>query len=105
MEKTIQKVQELWNAHESTPFPTGYRSKKIDGVSITVIESEVAGYILTYTATGGSLGSRQVISLKNNLTTLNRIIDEAETEEAKNYFNALYVIAKEVSETCHDTPK
>ena len=98
-------IEALWTAHEQTPFPDGHRSVSAQGMKLTLLESEIAGYILTFITTKGGIGSRQRNVLEDYSKKLVDIIAELETEEAKNYFASLKKITDLVLEKAHDQPR
>lgn len=98
---SLAEIQEAWSAHESTPFPMGHRMKEINGKNVSVLESEVGGYIMTFLNTGGRLGARQYLAMKAFQQELPDIVNQLEGEGQK-YFDSLRKIADMVMAICKD---
>ncbi len=101
--KVIQEISTRWNALEAKPFPDGYRAKSLGEKSFTLFQSEVAGFIMAYIQTDGSLGARQRIAIEKAIQELDEVLPEL-TDEAKEYFGELKELAEIAFKTAHDQP-
>jgi hypothetical protein len=111
--ENYELVKTKWEAFEQKRFPLGNRSVQCGGQSITALHSEVAGFIIAYLQTSGSLGSRQRLTLQKATQDLGVIVnnvvdsdaaDSGLTDEGKEFFTELCEIAKLVLESAHDQP-
>ena len=101
--KEFQEVQERYDALQREPFPMGHRSKMIGDKTLALVQSEIGGFVLTYTGTNGSLGSRQKVVLAKDLEELKKSLVEF-TDEGKKYFQELIDIGELVYNSAHDQP-
>ena len=88
----VEKIRELWEKHEASPVPPGFRSLIIDGLSLTQIHCDIAANILTYINTGGRLGSHRVNTLQQRRSLLEQSIEKLPTE-SRAYFERLNKIS------------
>jgi len=91
----MNNIKQLWEQHERRPFPAGCRGKEVQGLSLTMLESEIGGLILSFINTEGVLSSRQSGTLAGYDEKLAGVVDELDGE-AKEYFSALQMIFREV---------
>lgn len=89
----MDEIRKLWETHEARLFPSGHRTKEIGGVSLTLLESEIGGLVLTYLNTEGTLGRRQLKNLHDSNRKLSVALNDLEGD-AKDYFTALQKIVK-----------
>ncbi|MCI5065496.1 hypothetical protein MRY87_07215 [bacterium] len=99
----LTEIHEKYEAFLGKPFPLGHRSHSIRGKNLALLQSEIGGYILTYTSTNGSLGTRQRSALAESLDIMREGIPDF-TEEGKAYFEELIDLGARVLATAHDTP-
>lgn len=76
----VEKVRELWEKHEASPIPAGFRSLIIEGLTLTQIHCDIAANIMTYINTGGRLGSHRVNTLQQRRSLLRQSIETLPTE-------------------------
>ncbi|MCB0319614.1 MAG: hypothetical protein KDD60_01735 [Bdellovibrionales bacterium] len=100
---TLDAIASRWSALENRGLPDGHFKFSVNGRSVTLVQSEIAGMILTYLQTNGSLGSRQrsalqslIKELESGLSTMN--------DDCKSYFGDLLSIAGDVLGIAHDQP-
>jgi len=96
----MEQIKKLWEQHEQASFPAGHRNKTIEGVNLTLIDTELSGFVLTFISTGGSLGARQHIALEKGISTLTKIIPQLE-DDAKPYFQHLLDLCKKILKESH----
>ena len=99
----FDEIQQRHEALLATPFPSGHRMKTVGDTTLGLIQSEVAGFILTYVETNGSLGTRQRVALKETLGVLADALQDL-SGEAKEYFQELKVLGEMVLKDAHDQP-
>ena len=80
----VEKVRTLWEKHESSPVPAGFRGIIVDGLTLTQIHCDIAANILTFINTGGHLGSHRVNSLTSSQSKLAKSL-ETLPQESKAY--------------------
>ena len=97
----LEKIQDAWSAHEVQPFPSGHHSKEINGKKISLLHSEIGGYIMAFLQTGGRLGARQYINMKAFQAELPVIVSQLEGE-GQEYFQSLTNIVNMVMEIAVD---
>ena len=88
----VEKIRELWEKHESSPVPPGFRAIMVEGLTLTQIHCDIATNIMTFINTGGRLGSHRVNTLLNNRSLLERSIEQLPAE-SKTYCKTLRQIS------------
>jgi len=96
----MDQIQKLWEQHEEAQFPAGHRNRTVEGVNLTLIDTEISGFILTFLATGGALGARQTIALNKGIASLKKIIPQLDSA-AQPYFQHLLDLSEEVLKSSH----
>lgn len=99
----MEDVKKAWEAFEQQNFPIGHRGISVDGQSLTMIQSELGGYIVSFLVTNGSLGARQRDALQLTIDRIERAKPEM-TDEGKEHFETLIAIGKMVLQQAHDQP-
>jgi hypothetical protein len=84
----INTVRQLWDQHESSPIPSGFRGVSVEGVSLTLIHSDIAANIMTFIQTGGALGRHRVETLKQRKALLKMSLDSL-TPDSRAYFERI----------------
>ena len=85
-------IEKMWKEHEKGEFPAGHRNKTIEGTNLTLIDTELSGFVLGFQAVG-SLGARQLLALQKGITTLEKIIPQLESS-AQPYFKHLLELSR-----------
>ena len=93
----VEKIRALWEKHESSPVPAGFRAVVVNGLTLTQIHCDIATNILTFINTGGRLGSHRVNALLNHRSLLAKSI-ETLPPESKTYCKTLGQISDMVLE-------
>ena len=88
----VENIRVLWEKHESSPIPAGFRSLVIEGLTLTQIHCDIAANILTYINTGGHLGVHRVNALVDRKSKLEKSIEQLPAE-SKAYLNNLRKIS------------
>ena len=99
----LEQVRQRWAEFEVRGFPEGHRTKQFQGKTLTLLQSEIAGFIMTYLQTGGALGSRQVMHLQDSLQVVNSALPEM-SDDGKEHFKELTELGKIVLDSAHDQP-
>ena len=93
MNMTIpSEILELWQEHSSAVFPKGYSEKKVNEISLALLDAETAGCIQMYISQDGKLDRERVKSLRKCLVDLNTIVLLLNSEELA-YFDRLRKLA------------
>lgn len=88
----VEDIKVLWEKHESTPIPAGFRAIVVNGITVTQLHCDIAANILTYINTGGRLGAHRIDSLVKTRKSLDDSLDKIPTE-SKNYLQNLKKIS------------
>ena len=88
----VEKIRELWEKHESSPVPPGFRSVIVNGITLTQIHCDIAANIMTFINTGGHLGAHRVNALAKTRSVLEASIEQL-PPEPKSYFQNLRKIS------------
>lgn len=88
----VEKIRALWEKHEASPVPAGFRAIVVEGLTLTQIHCDIATNIMTFINTGGRLGSHRVNTLISNKSLLERSI-ETLPAESKSYCKNLRQIS------------
>ena len=86
------EIIKLWQQHYSAAFPMGYSDRKINGIDLSLLDSEIAGCIHMYMHNHEELDSQRVQILREHLIDLNNIILLLDHEELI-YFSRLSELA------------
>ncbi len=95
-EMNAQDFQKRWEEFEKRPFPDGHRSKTFQGRSLTLMFSEIGGYVLGFSQTQ-QLGGRQLM----DANAISKILEEAIPElegEGKEFFSDLHKLLQDLLE-------
>jgi len=84
------EILKLWKQHSTASFPKG--DKEIDGINLSLLDTEIAGCVHMFVHNGGKLDYQRVLTLRNHLIDLNTIILFLDKDEL-NYFNRLREMA------------
>jgi len=84
------EILALWEQHSAAAFPKG--DKEIDGINLSLLDTEIAGCVHMFIHGGGRLDYQRVLTLRNHLIDLNTIILFLDRDEL-NYFNRLKELA------------
>ncbi|MGW5666480.1 hypothetical protein [Micromonospora sp. NPDC003776] len=85
MTDRLAAVAELWEAHAQTPFPGRLRSADVAGVSMVLLDSNVAGCVSTWLHQGGSIDDGRGHILAACEQELLHVIPELDDDEAAYY--------------------
>ena len=85
------EIVTLWRQHSTAPFPRGYDGKKVNGIDLSLLDAEIAGFIRVY-MNQETLDFQQMRNLRERLIDLNTIILLLNSEELA-YFNRLRELA------------
>lgn len=85
------EILALWQQHSSAAFPKGYGGKEINGVDLSFLDAEIAGYIRMY-VNDAKLDYHRMKNLRERIVELNTIVLLLESEELT-YFNRLRELA------------
>lgn len=85
----MDEIKKTLEAHEQLRFPAGYRSRKVEGVSITVLDSEARACAYSYLTSGGRLGPNKRLLVKQCFERAQQVLKEEHPEEAMAFFNSL----------------
>ncbi|MBM2620641.1 hypothetical protein JIG36_34590 [Actinoplanes sp. LDG1-06] len=91
-------VTRLWDAHLGTPFPGRLRSVDVAGVTMVLLDADVAGCVTTWLDNGGTLDERRWDTLATCELHLERVLPELSGAEAA-YFQRLHDMAVLVLES------
>ena len=90
----VKDLEQKVLAFEAQAFPPGVRNTKIQGKTITLLQSELLGAIHSVVATEGRVGTRIRNELEKNLEYLEDEIHSFEGA-AQSYFSELAQLCKE----------
>ncbi len=91
----LDDIKRCWEEHERSPFPSGLRGKSVEGVDLTLLESNLARYILGTIELGKPLAERSRGFLQTEADKLNALLPHL-SGEAATYFKRLAKIAQDV---------
>ena len=92
----LQKLEQRWLAHQSKPFPSGYRSKRIAGTNLTLLQADLGACIMAACQTGGALGPRLKQTFESSLKILRQVVNELEGEPQA-HFREMQALAEELA--------
>lgn len=85
MTDRLAAVAELWEAHTQAPFPGRLRSVDVAGVSMVLLDSNVAGCVSTWLHRDGNIDDGRWDILAACEQELRRVIPELDDDEAAYY--------------------
>lgn len=87
-----QKILELWNIHQESKFPRGYGGKSINGIDLILLDSDIAGCVLTFIQNDGKLDVWRTAILGLCYRDSNIVIQHL-SGEAKEYYSRLETLS------------
>jgi hypothetical protein len=78
----MEELIKLLREHESLAFPAGYHGKTIEGVNLTIVNSECLGLIYGLVETQGSMSSRSKQTIAKHIKSLTELIEKLSNENA-----------------------
>jgi hypothetical protein len=84
------EILKLWKQHSAAAFPK--EDKEIDGINVSLLDTEIAGCVHMFIHNGGRLDYQRVLTLRDRLIDLNTIILFLDKDEL-DYFNRLRELA------------
>ena len=87
-----QKILELWNIHLASKFPPGYGGETVDDIDLVLLDSDVAGYALTFIQNNGKLDVWRTAILGRSYRDLTVVISHL-SGEAKEFFSLLETLS------------
>ncbi|NWG05619.1 MAG: hypothetical protein HXY35_02910 [Chloroflexi bacterium] len=85
------EILTLWEQYSSTAFPKGYGGKEINGMDLSFLDAEIAGFVRMYLS-DGKLDYHRMQNLRERVLELNTILLMLESEELA-YFSRLRELA------------
>ena len=104
MASMVEEITKRYEDFLAIPFPAGHRTKTIGDKTLALYQSEMLGYVISYSNTNGALGSRQKVVLTKDFNDLKKALPEF-SKEAQEYFQGLLSIVEVVLHTAHDQPQ
>ena len=92
---TLEDIKRRWEEHERGPFPPNTRGKKVSGIDLTLLESEIARFIMTTLSLNAPLSARSKGMFQQHRETLDKVLPQLDGA-ARRYFERLHAIAKDV---------
>lgn len=89
-----QRFAELWRQHLRAPFPDGLAGAEIAGVSLVLLDADLAGCISVWHSAGGLLDRGRRRTLERRLEELGRVLDLLEGTDEAAYFLRLESLAR-----------
>lgn len=99
MEKAL--IEELWEEHQSAPFPKSYRAKDVNGIDFVMLDADVAGCVDSFLGRGNlNLFQTALLGLcYRDLTYVIPILNE----EGRDYYWRLERLAELVLKAVAET--
>ena len=93
----MEDLQQLWNAHESAPFPSEIAGEEIEGEDLVSLDTFTAGCISNYLENQGDLDEATTNALTNCFNGLSLVLPHL-SGEAKQYYSRLHEMSRSVIE-------
>lgn len=88
---TSPEILTLWQQYSSATLPKGYGAKEINGMSLSLLDAEIAGFVRMYIH-DAKLDYHRITNLRECVVELNAILLMLEKEELV-YFNRIRELA------------
>lgn len=92
----IEDIKQRWQEHERVPFPKGLRGKSIAGTDLTLLQSNIARFILAAIELNAPLAPRSKSMLDGQREVLAEVLGALEGD-ARVYFERLRGLADDVA--------
>ncbi len=76
MNKKLEKIKEVWEAHKSSNFPSDCRGEEIEGIDLVMLDVDIAGCVTTYIGSKGVLEYQKIEILKKCREELNIVLSK-----------------------------
>lgn len=91
----IEDIQQRWREHEAASFPKGLRGRSVGGVDLTLLESNIARFIMSAIELKGPLPNRSRTMLEDQRKILEGVLPKLEGD-SRSYFERLRGLANDV---------
>ena len=98
----MSEIKQSWNTFKNKAFPKPYSGKEIDGIELSLLDTETAGCIQYFIATN-SLDRERVAILESCNNDLEKVISKLEGE-GKSYFQLLKKLSESVLRKVQNGP-
>ncbi len=71
---TADQVEQLWDAHVRTPFPSALRGAEIAGIDMVLLDASTAGCVTSWLSGAGRLDARRRTAIASCLAELDTVL-------------------------------
>ncbi|MFC9585977.1 hypothetical protein ACFVJ8_24565 [Streptomyces yangpuensis] len=99
----VQTADRLWQEFRQEPFPDSLRRATFGGTHVWLLELDIAGCVLRWLDSSGTLDSKNSILLQSRIEDLDRVILEINDLVGAQYCQRLHQLAALVSRNLPST--
>ncbi|WP_158943727.1 hypothetical protein [Streptomyces sp. NRRL S-378] len=99
----VQTADRLWQEFRQEPFPDSLRRATFGGTRVWLLELDIAGCVLRWLDSSGTLDSKNSILLQSRIEDLDRVIPEINDLVGAQYCQRLHQLAALVSRNLPST--
>ncbi|MGW7450027.1 hypothetical protein [Streptomyces sp. NPDC054787] len=99
----VQTADRLWQEFRREPFPDSLRRAAFEGTDVWLIELDIAGCVLRWLDSNGTLDAKDSILLQSRIEDLDRVIPEINDPVGGKYCQRLHQLAVLVSRNLPST--
>lgn len=99
----VQTAGRLWEEHRREPFPDSLRNATFEGTHVWLLELDIAGCVIRWLESGGTLDVQNSRSVQSRIEDLDRIIPEINDPKGAQYCQQLRQLAVLVSKNPSST--
>ncbi|MFI8392830.1 hypothetical protein [Streptomyces sp. NPDC085540] len=93
----VQTAGRLWQEHRQEPFPDSLRGVTFEGTHVWLLDLDIAGCVLRWLESGGTLDSKNSRLVQSCIEDLDRVIPNINDPAGARYCQRLHQLAVLVS--------